>query len=133
MLKLYWQPCLHQGEILFRRYEYSFFLCTRIVERTIRSIAMASVQSIVRSPFMVDKYGRSVFQIKDSFNMIDGLINIDFFFRYIGPLKEEAASWAEKLKEVAEVLELWLEVQDLWQYLEAVFSNSVAVRVNSLV
>ena len=45
--------------------------------------------------------------------------------RYIGPLRDEAASWAEKLKEVAEVLELWLEVQDLWQYLEAVFSNSL--------
>ena len=44
--------------------------------------------------------------------------------RYIGPLREEAASWAEKLKEVAEVLEQWLEVQDLWQYLEAVFSNN---------
>ena len=49
--------------------------------------------------------------------------------KYIGPLRDEAASWAEKLKEVAEVLELWLEVQDLWQYLEAVFSNAVAVRV----
>ncbi|XP_022081686.1 dynein gamma chain, flagellar outer arm-like [Acanthaster planci] len=42
--------------------------------------------------------------------------------RYIGPLREEAAGWAEKLKGVAEVLEQWLEVQDLWQYLEAVFS-----------
>ena len=42
--------------------------------------------------------------------------------RYIGPLRDEAANWAEKLKEVGEVLETWLEVQDLWQYLEAVFS-----------
>ncbi|XP_071954985.1 uncharacterized protein [Antedon mediterranea] len=42
--------------------------------------------------------------------------------RHIGPLREEAASWAEKLKGVAEVLEQWLEVQDLWLYLEAVFS-----------
>ena len=45
-----------------------------------------------------------------------------FSFRYIGPLRDEAANWAEKLKEVGEVLETWLEVQDLWQYLEAVFS-----------
>ena len=51
--------------------------------------------------------------------------------RYIGPLRDEAASWAEKLKEVAEVLELWLEVQDLWQYLEAVFSNQVAAKVGA--
>lgn len=49
--------------------------------------------------------------------------------RYIGPLREEAASWAEKLKEVAEVLEQWLEVQDLWQYLEAVFSNNDTAKV----
>ncbi|XP_033113255.1 dynein heavy chain 5, axonemal-like isoform X2 [Anneissia japonica] len=42
--------------------------------------------------------------------------------RHVGPLREEAASWAEKLKGVAEVLEQWLEVQDLWLYLEAVFS-----------
>lgn len=47
-------------------------------------------------------------------------------------MRDEAASWAEKLKEVAEVLELWLEVQDLWQYLEAVFSNQVAARVTIL-
>ena len=49
--------------------------------------------------------------------------------RYIGPLREEAASWAEKLKEVGEVLEQWLEVQDLWQYLEAVFSNTETAKV----
>ena len=49
--------------------------------------------------------------------------------RYIGPLREEAASWAEKLKEVGEVLEIWLEVQDLWHYLEAVFSNDNTAKV----
>ncbi|XP_066278010.1 uncharacterized protein [Branchiostoma lanceolatum] len=48
--------------------------------------------------------------------------------KHIGPLREEAASWAEKLKGVSEVLETWLEVQDLWQYLEAVFSNSAAAK-----
>ncbi|XP_071818739.1 dynein axonemal heavy chain 5-like isoform X4 [Apostichopus japonicus] len=42
--------------------------------------------------------------------------------KYVGPLREEAAGWAEKLRGVSEVLEQWLEVQDLWQYLEAVFS-----------
>ena len=51
--------------------------------------------------------------------------------RYVGPLRDEAASWAEKLKEVALVLEQWLEVQDLWQYLEAVFSNNDAAKVFS--
>ena len=49
--------------------------------------------------------------------------------RYVGPLREEAASWAEKLKEVGQVLEQWLEVQDLWQYLEAVFSNEATAKV----
>ncbi len=49
--------------------------------------------------------------------------------RYIGPLREEAAAWAEKLKEVGEVLEQWLDVQDLWQYLEAVFGNPDTAKV----
>ena len=49
--------------------------------------------------------------------------------RYIGPLRDEAASWAEKLKEVGEVLEQWLEAQDLWQCLEAVFSNNATAKV----
>ncbi|XP_077977225.1 dynein axonemal heavy chain 8-like isoform X3 [Glandiceps talaboti] len=48
--------------------------------------------------------------------------------RYIGPLREEAAGWAEKLKAVGMVLEQWLEVQDLWQYLEAVFSISATAK-----
>ncbi|XP_041109797.1 dynein heavy chain 8, axonemal-like [Polyodon spathula] len=43
--------------------------------------------------------------------------------KHIGPLREEAASWSEKLKEVGAVLELWLEVQDHWQNLESVFSD----------
>ena len=42
-----------------------------------------------------------------------------------GPLREEAASWAEKLKGVGEVLDLWLETQDLWLDLEAVFSEHI--------
>lgn len=53
--------------------------------------------------------------------------------KYIGPLREEAASWAEKLKEVQDVLEIWLEVQDLWQYLEEVFSNPTASKVGGLI
>lgn len=51
--------------------------------------------------------------------------------KYIGPLREEAASWAEKLKEVEEVLEIWLEVQDLWQYLEEVFSSPTTAKVRA--
>ena len=53
--------------------------------------------------------------------------------RYIGPLREEAASWAEKLKEVGEVLETWLEVQDLWQFLETVFSSPETAKVCALI
>ena len=61
------------------------------------------------------------------------LCKFAFIHRYIGPLREEAAGWAEKLKEVSEVLETWLEVQDLWQYLEAVFSTPETAKVtNSL-
>ncbi|XP_028415382.1 dynein heavy chain 8, axonemal-like isoform X2 [Dendronephthya gigantea] len=48
--------------------------------------------------------------------------------KYIGPLQQEAAAWAMKLKEVSEVLEQWLAVQDFWRYLEAVFSNSVTAK-----
>lgn len=43
--------------------------------------------------------------------------------RHIGPLRDEAAAWAIKLKEISEVLEQWLTVQDLWQHLEEVFSH----------
>uniref|UniRef100_A0A8C5PKA2 Dynein heavy chain n=1 Tax=Leptobrachium leishanense TaxID=445787 RepID=A0A8C5PKA2_9ANUR len=46
----------------------------------------------------------------------------------IGPLREEATTWAVKLKHVGEVLELWLEVQDLWQNLEEIFSNSTIIK-----
>lgn len=70
-------------------------------------------------------FQRLLEQLEDA----EALLAVMLTSKYIGPLRDEAASWAEKLKEVAEVLELWLEVQDVWQYLEAVFSNSVAVRV----
>lgn len=79
-----------------------------------------------RGPMYLDKAftQRLLEQLEDA----EALLAVMLTSKYIGPLRDEAASWAEKLKEVAEVLELWLEVQDLWQYLEAVFSNSVAVR-----
>ncbi|XP_077973667.1 uncharacterized protein LOC120348568 isoform X2 [Styela clava] len=48
--------------------------------------------------------------------------------KHIGPLREEAASWAEKLKGVSEVLDTWLETQDLWQELEAVFSDHATAK-----
>ncbi|XP_066569884.1 dynein axonemal heavy chain 8 [Amia ocellicauda] len=44
--------------------------------------------------------------------------------RHIGPLREEAAAWADKLKDVAAILDLWVEVQDLWQNLQPVFSDT---------
>ncbi|KAL4232681.1 hypothetical protein ACF0H5_007369 [Mactra antiquata] len=79
-----------------------------------------------RGPIYLDKVftERLLEQLEDAQALLATMLTS----RYIGPLRDEAASWAEKLKEVAEVLELWLEVQDLWQYLEAVFSNQVAAR-----
>ncbi|XP_060567478.1 dynein axonemal heavy chain 5-like [Ruditapes philippinarum] len=79
-----------------------------------------------RGPIYLDKVftERLLEQLEDAQALLANMLTS----RYIGPLRDEAASWAEKLKEVAEVLELWLEVQDLWQYLEAVFSNQVAAR-----
>lgn len=43
--------------------------------------------------------------------------------RYIGPLREEVAGWAQKLKDVQEVLDHWLKVQELWSSLEAIFAT----------
>ncbi|KAK6187606.1 hypothetical protein SNE40_005595 [Patella caerulea] len=79
-----------------------------------------------RGPMYLDKIftERLLEQLEDAQALLASMLTS----RYIGPLRDEAASWAEKLKEVAEVLELWLEVQDIWQYLEAVFSNSLAVK-----
>ncbi|KAL5009692.1 hypothetical protein ScPMuIL_011997 [Solemya velum] len=79
-----------------------------------------------RGPVYLDKVftERLLEQLEDAQALLANMLTS----RYIGPLRDEAASWAEKLKEVAEVLELWLEVQDLWQYLEAVFSNSYAAK-----
>ncbi|XP_064411344.1 dynein axonemal heavy chain 5-like [Latimeria chalumnae] len=48
--------------------------------------------------------------------------------RHIGPLREEATSWAEKLKRVSEVLEVWIEVQNLWQHLDAAFSKPTIIK-----
>ena len=80
-----------------------------------------------RGPMYLEKTSteRLLEQLEDA----QALLAIMLTSRYIGPLRDEAAGWAEKLKTVAEVLEQWLEVQDLWQYLEAVFSNSVAAKV----
>ena len=43
--------------------------------------------------------------------------------RYIGPFKDEVASWVAKLFFVSEVLEQWVQVQAMWMYLEAVFTS----------
>ncbi|XP_048577711.1 dynein axonemal heavy chain 8 isoform X3 [Nematostella vectensis] len=48
--------------------------------------------------------------------------------RHIGPLRDEAAAWALKLKEICEVLEQWLTVQDLWKHLEEVFSHGATAK-----
>lgn len=51
-----------------------------------------------------------------------------FIFKYIVFLRDDTVLWVKKLKDVTEVLELWLQVQDLWQYLEVVFSNLVIAK-----
>ncbi|XP_077137822.1 dynein axonemal heavy chain 5-like [Ranitomeya variabilis] len=46
----------------------------------------------------------------------------------IDPLREEATTWAEKLKRVGDVLELWIDVQELWQHLEEVYNNPTNIQ-----
>ncbi|XP_052089132.1 uncharacterized protein LOC127725852 isoform X10 [Mytilus californianus] len=79
-----------------------------------------------RGPMYLDKAftERLLEQLEDSQALLANMLTS----KYIAPLRTETASLAVKLKEVAEVLELWLEVQDLWQYLEAVFTNVAAAR-----
>lgn len=81
-----------------------------------------------RGPILLDKSftERLMEQLEDSQAMLATMLTS----RYIGPLRDETASWAEKLKEVGEVLELWMEVQELWQDLEAVFSVSETAKVS---
>ena len=52
--------------------------------------------------------------------------------RYIEPMREEVASWSEKLKMIGEILELWLEVQDMWLGAENIFNNPSAGKDISL-
>ncbi|XP_073445808.1 uncharacterized protein [Dendrobates tinctorius] len=46
----------------------------------------------------------------------------------IDPLREEATTWAEKLKRVGDILELWIDVQELWQHLEEVYNNPTTIQ-----
>lgn len=50
---------------------------------------------------------------------------------HIGPLREEAATWAQKLKEISVVLEQLLDTQDMWRCLESLFSDSQVVKVQN--
>ncbi|CAF3476774.1 unnamed protein product [Rotaria socialis] len=52
--------------------------------------------------------------------------------RFIEPMREEVASWSEKLKAIGEILELWLEVQDMWLGAENIFNNPSAGKDISL-
>jgi dynein heavy chain len=52
--------------------------------------------------------------------------------KYIEPMREEVASWSEKLKTISEILELWLEVQDMWLGAENIFNNPSAGKDISL-
>lgn len=52
--------------------------------------------------------------------------------KYIEPMREEVASWSEKLKTIGEILEMWLEVQDMWLGAESIFTNPSAGKDISL-
>ncbi|KAM4694307.1 uncharacterized protein O3C94_004765 [Discoglossus pictus] len=76
-----------------------------------------------------------VFLVKDdSLRLLEGLEDAQVLLaqmlmsKEIDPLREEATTWAEKLKRVGDVLELWIKVQDLWQHLEEIFSNSAIIK-----
>lgn len=79
-----------------------------------------------RGPMFLDKVSteRLLEQLEDAQALLASMLTS----KYIAPLRDDTAMWAKKLKDVTEVLELWLQVQDLWQYLEAVFSNSVTAK-----
>ncbi|XP_052708586.1 uncharacterized protein LOC128183562 isoform X10 [Crassostrea angulata] len=79
-----------------------------------------------RGPMFLDKVSteRLLEQLEDAQALLASMLTS----KYIAPLRDDTALWAKKLKDVTEVLELWLQVQDLWQYLEAVFSNSVTAK-----
>ena len=53
---------------------------------------------------------------------------------YIGPLRDEAASWIEKLKILSEMLSLWLGSQARWLMLVPVFGDEADTlsKVNAL-
>ncbi|XP_053567991.1 uncharacterized protein LOC128657631 [Bombina bombina] len=65
----------------------------------------------------------------DALRLLEGLEDAQVLLaqmltsKEIDPLREEATTWAEKLKRVGNVLELWIEVQELWQHLEEIFSH----------
>ena len=42
---------------------------------------------------------------------------------YIGPLRDEAASWIEKLKVLDETLGLWIAVQTRWLFLVPIYRD----------
>jgi dynein heavy chain len=48
--------------------------------------------------------------------------------KHVTPLRNEVASWSEKLKTICDVLELWVDVQDLWINLESVFTLSTTIK-----
>ncbi len=68
-------------------------------------------------------------QNKISFNHIERLYNAEqqmsvmLHSPYIGPLRDEAASWIDKLKVLDETLALWLNVQSLWLVLVPIFRD----------
>ncbi|KAG8582082.1 hypothetical protein GDO81_007910 [Engystomops pustulosus] len=75
-------------------------------------------------------YKNKVILVKDeSLTLLEGLEDAHVLLaqmltsKEIDPLREEATTWAEKLKRVGEVLELWIDVQELWLHLEEVYNN----------
>lgn len=79
-------------------------------------------------PIVLDQdfTGRLLEQLEDSQVTLASML----MSQHIAPMREDVATWSEKLKEVSHVLDLWLNVQNLWIYLEAVFCNKVMSKVS---
>ena len=48
--------------------------------------------------------------------------------RFVKPFLQDVQSWEKKLSLIAEVIEIWMEVQRKWMYLESIFIGSEDIR-----
>ena len=79
-----------------------------------------------RGPLMLaPQYtGRLVEKLEDAQTKLATMLTS----RHVAPLRSEVAGWAERLRDVAQILDLWLQVQDRWQELEVVFCRQETAR-----